>query len=193
MLRVILDNNNLSVYRLEKKSHISHATLFDIYSEKTNIEKCSSSILHCLAQALKISMDKLYNLLSYNDLSLIAYDESFDLFKSNICHELKHIGSKEFIKKYLSNKDIDEYFDKRMYLEALYLLSIVDYLCVENKLPLASNYDNIRLFKLNKLYVSKSIYLLLKAKQIKISEIYKEAIPSFLKHNIVEANIYDIA
>lgn len=192
MLKLLLNLNDVSLYRLEKDSHLSHATLNDLYNEKTNVEKCSSVLLHDIATSLKMSMDHLYSILSYDDLSLISYNSSFDLFKSNVCHELKELDYKDFLKKHLNNKTVKKYFDNDNKLEALYILSLIDYLCLSHNLPLIKEYDEIRQYKMNKLYVSESIYLLLRTKRIKLSSLYKEAIPSFMNHNIMEANIYDV-
>lgn len=192
MLKLLLNSNNVSLYKLEKTSGLSHATLNDLYNEKTNVEKCSSALIHDIATSLNMSMDKLYSILTYNDLSLLSFNDSFDLFKSNVCHELKEIDYKEFLKMHIINNTVPRYFDKNMKLEALYMLSLIDYLCMTYNLPLIKEYDVIRSYKLDKLYVPKSVYLLLKTKRIKISSLYKESIPIFLEHNILEANIYDI-
>ena len=182
----------MSVYKLEKASNVSHATLNDLYNERTNVEKCSSSLIHGIAKVLNISMDKLYAILSYNDLSLIAYNDSFDLFKSNVCHELSDLDYKAFLKKHLSNNTVEKYYKENKVLESLYLLSMIDYLCQSHNIPLVKQYNYLRECKLDKLYVPKSIYLLLKSKSAKISELYNNSINEFINHNIMEANIYDI-
>ena len=192
MLKLLLNEKNMSVYKLEKSSHISHATLNDLYNERTSVEKCSSALIYNIAKTLNISMDKLYSFLSYNDLSLLSYSDSFDLFKSNICHELAALDYKEFLKKHFTNNTVTKLFDNNELLESLYLLSMIDYLCLSHNLPIVKEYNDIREYKIDKLYVSKSIYLLLKTKSIKISDIYNDSIDVFLRHNIAEANIYDV-
>ena len=182
----------MSVYKLEKTSHVSHATLNDLYNERTNVEKCSSSLVHDIAKALNISMDKLYAILSYNDLSLITYNDSFDLFKSNVCHELSDLDYKAFLKKHLSNNTVEKYYKENKVLESLYLLSMIDYLCQSHNIPLVKQYNYLREYKLDKLYVPKSIYLLLKSRNAKISELYNNAIKVFLEHNILESNVFDV-
>lgn len=192
MLRVLLLEKNISLYKLEKTSCVCHATLNDLYNEKTNIEKCSSSLIHNIAKAMDMSMDELYDILSYDNLSLLSYSESFDLFKSNVCHELKEIKYQKFLQKHLLNNSVKEYFDNNKKTEALYLLSMIDYLCTSNSLPIPKEYDEIRRYKLKKLYVPKSVYLLLKSKTINVTKLFNESIDVFLKHNIMEANIYDV-
>ena len=102
MLRAILQSKDLSLYELEKTSQISHATLSDIYNEKSNVNNCSVLVMSKMAKALGVTIDDLYDFLLYDNMSLFAFDSSFDLFKSNVCHELKRLGDIEFIKKYLS-------------------------------------------------------------------------------------------
>ena len=189
MLRVILNEKNQSLYQLEKSSHVSHATLNDIYNERCNIDNCSIFVLSKIADSLNMSIDSLYKYLSYKDLSYIAYDEDFDLFKSNVLQMMKTVGEKTFIKEIEEKNEIQELFSQKEYLKSLYLLSLLDYLSDKNELDKNDKYDDIRGMKLNKMYVPKSIYLLLLTKTIKISKVYKESIKTFLDHNIVEAEI----
>ena len=102
MLRLILEEKNLSLYRLEKESHISHATIFDLYNEKSDIKKCSVELIFKLAVALDMDVKELYSYLTYSNLNLISYSREFDLFKSNVCHELNNIGDKVFSRLFLS-------------------------------------------------------------------------------------------
>ena len=192
MLRAILQSKDLSLYELEKTSQISHATLSDIYNEKSNINNCSVLVMSKMAKALGVTIDDLYDFLLYDNMSLFSFDASFDLFKSNVCHELKNLGDIEFIKKYLTNNEIVALYNKKDYKESLYLLSLVDYLSKENNLPLVSEFDEIRNKKLNRIYVSKSLYYLLKTRVVKVSEVFKECLTEFLKHNIVEADIRNV-
>lgn len=193
MLRVILNDKNKSLYQLEKTSHISHATLNDIYNEKYNIDKCSISLISKMADALDMSIDSLYKCLSYNDLSLITYNEDFDLFKSNTLQRLKATNEKEFINNLVDNNTVESLFDKKDYLKSLYLVSLIDYLSKNNNEELLERYNEIRKTKLDRLYVPKSVYLLLATKTIKITKIFKESITTFLDHNIVEAEIDNVA
>ena len=192
MLRAILSNQNISLYQLEKISHISHATLNDIYNEKSNIDNCSVLVMSKLASSLNMDIDSLYKKLVYDDLSLFTYSEDFDLFKSSTLQRLKSEGEEKFLKRVVDTQLIDEYYSYENYLEAFYLLSLVDYLYSKNKKPLLKQYDVIRSLKLTYIYVPKSIYLLLMSKRITVTQIYKESIKEFLSHNIVEAHIDDV-
>ena len=189
MLRLILESKNKSLYRLEKESHISHATLSDIYNEKYDIKKSSIELLYKLSKALDIDMDELYELLTYKSMKYISFNKDFDIFKSSVAQELKNTSDKEFLVKYLTSDVINHYYSSNDYLKALYLVSMVDYLCKKNNLPLANKFDEIRKKKIKTLYVPESVYLLLSSNMTNISQIVKESNPEFLKHNIVEAEI----
>ena len=192
MLRAILSNQNISLYQLEKISHISHATLNDIYNERSNISNCSVLVMSKLANSLNMDIDSLYKKLIYDDLSLFTYSEDFDLFKSNTLQRLKSEGEEKFLKRVEDDQLIEGYYKYEKYLEAFYLLSLADYLYAKNKKPLLKQYDVIRSLKLTYIYVPKSIYLLLMSKRITVTQIYKESIKEFWSHNIVEALIDDV-
>ena len=193
MLRAILEKKNMSMYKLEKSSKISHATLSDLMNEKTKAENCSSSLLKEISSSLNMSMDSLYNKLTYKDLSDVRFDKEFDLFKSNIAHELHARKDREFLKKYLLNDDIEDLFRDKKYKEAIYIVALIDYICQCHDLPIPTKYSDIRNYKLDSYYVSESLYHLMETKQILFSTIYKESIPSFRDHNIIEAEIENVA
>lgn len=192
MLRTILSDKNLTLYQLEKSSHISHATLNDIYNEKSNIDHCSISVVSKIANTLNMSIDTLYDYLSYKDLSLFKYDDDFDLFKSNTLQRLKRTDEISFINQLISETLIEDLYKQKEYSKSLYLLSLIDYLSIKNNVPLENKYAELRNAKLDRVYVPKSIFLLLATKIVKVSDIYKESIDTFLSHNIVEAEIYSV-
>ncbi len=193
MLRAILEKKNMSIYRLEKSSNISHATLSDLVNEKTKPENCSSFLLKEISSSLNMSMDDLYDKLTYKDLSAIKFDKKFDLFKSNVAHELHSLEYKAFLKKYLTSNEIEEMFENKKQKEALYLVALIDFICQCHNLPIPTKYNNIRNYKLETYYVSESLYRLMETKQILFSTIYKESISSFKDHNIIEADIDNVA
>ena len=192
MLRTILNEKNISLYQLEKSSQISHATLNDIYNERINIDNCSVSTMSKLAKALNMTIDELYDKLAYKDLSYFAYDDDFDLFKSNTLQQLKRMSADAFVKHVITNAFIDSYYQNKDYVKAFYLLSLIDYLCETNNIPITHDYDYLRGIRLSKTFISKSLYLLLLTKNIKITEVYKECIRTFKDHNILEAQIDNV-
>ena len=120
---------------------------------------------------------------------------SFEIFKSNICHYVKDMGDIDFLINTIKTDKIYKYLVKQWYREALYLLGMVDYLCRENDVPLLEDYNELRRVKLNKMLYPAGIIILCavlgneepKAKSL------QEAIPEFLRHNIVESEVRNIA
>lgn len=55
----ILDNIGMTKYRLAKLSGIPHATLSELCSGKTSIEKCSGETLYKIAKVLNVSIESL--------------------------------------------------------------------------------------------------------------------------------------
>lgn len=55
----ILTESGMTKYKLAKLSGVPHATLNDICSGKTRIEKCSGETLYKLAKALQVTMETL--------------------------------------------------------------------------------------------------------------------------------------
>ena len=55
----MLTENGMTKYRLAKLSDVPHATLNDICSGKTKLEKCSAETIYKLAKALKVPMELL--------------------------------------------------------------------------------------------------------------------------------------
>lgn len=54
-----LEEKGMTKYRLSKLSGVPHATLNDLCSGKTRIEKCSAETLYKIAKALQVSMEML--------------------------------------------------------------------------------------------------------------------------------------
>lgn len=192
MLKAILEEHNMSLYKLEKLSNISHATLSDLANEKTNPNNCSSLLLNKISKTLDISMDDLFARLTYENLSSIDFDKNFDLFKSNVDQEFKRIKPIGFIKKYANNGEIKRLFDEKKYPHSFYLIALLDYSCKKIHMPLFLEYDMIRRQKLDKILVPESIYRLLEYKQMTLNDALSHSIPEFLAYNIVEADIEDV-
>ena len=57
----ILIQTGMTKYRLRKLSGVPHATLNDLCSGKTRIEKCSGETLYRLAKVLGVSIEELYD------------------------------------------------------------------------------------------------------------------------------------
>lgn len=64
----LLQKRGISRYRLSKDSKVPWATLSDIYSGKTELERCSVATLTKLSKALGISMEELLLLETGKDM-----------------------------------------------------------------------------------------------------------------------------
>lgn len=59
IIETLLKKQNMSKYRLAVQAGIPHATLSDICSGKTKLEKCSAETIYKLAKALNVTMELL--------------------------------------------------------------------------------------------------------------------------------------
>lgn len=192
-LNEALAQKNITKYRLWKESGVPQATISDICTGKTKIEKCSAETIYRIAKVLDVSMESLIA----PALQRIDEDRkrpSFDTFKSNVCHQLKDLGDIPFIIQLLQSNQIRKLYEKKWYPEALYLLAMLDYLSRENHVPHCKNYNDIRNSKLQKLVFPSSIIILCKVmKSDKPKEdIIRIAIPEFLRFNIVESEVRNV-
>lgn len=120
---------------------------------------------------------------------------SFEIFKSNVCHQVKEQGELEFIKKTILSNEVQKLYEKKWYPESLYLVAMVDYLCRKNSIPQYGGYNKLRQCKLNDIIYPSSIltlYLLSKDENV-LEESYNKSIPEFKKFNIVESEVENIA
>lgn len=77
-----LEKQNLTKYRLSKESGIPQATVNDICSGKTDLDKCAAGTLYRLAKVLGVSIEDIL------DSAHQEYRGSFETFKSNTCHHV---------------------------------------------------------------------------------------------------------
>ena len=83
----IMDDRNITKYRLAKNTGIPYTTISDICSGKAQLEKCSVETVYKIAKELGVSIETLIE--PYMEERL-----DFELFKSNTCHRLKELGDK---------------------------------------------------------------------------------------------------
>ena len=183
----LLAQKGITKYRLAKTSGVPQTTVTDICSGKAKIENCSGETIYKLAKTLDVSMESLV-------ADSMEYRPAFEIFKSNVCHMVKDMGDLDFLINTLETGKIREFYEREWYVECLYLLAMVDYLSRENKFPLCSGYDDIRRVKLQKTVFPAGILAICaayKSDEPK-SESLREAIPEFLRHNIVEAEVRNV-
>ena len=193
IIEELLSDRKMSRYRLSKESGIPQATISDICSGKTSLEKCSAGTLYRMAKVLNVTVDSLLEA-SFSEKEK-QHRSSFETFKSNTCHYVKDLGEIDFIIHTLEQDMIGELYQKKWYPEAMYLLAMVDYLSRRNDLQLCTRYDAIRQQKLAQpLYPSGVLIRAAVTQNEEVKrEAMKKAIPEFLRFNIVEYEVDDIA
>ena len=187
----LLAREGMSRYRLSKLSGIPMTTITDICSGKADPDRCAAGTLYKIAQVLGVTVDAILE-----DAHKEAADDrcTFEIFKSNICHHVKDKGDLDFIIETLEADDIRKLYEKQWHIEALYLLAMVDYLSRINGLPMCSNYNDIRCHRLEKPLFSASVLVASAAAEddhVKEKAI-AEAIPEFMKFNIVESEVRNV-
>lgn len=118
----------------------------------------------------------------------------FEVFKSNVCHMVKFDGDLDFIVEMLRSNIIRKYWEEGHYPESFYLLGMLDYLSRIHELPLYAGYDDIRTYSLEDVYYPLDFELIAKINPVlDVREKEKEdAIPEFLRFNIVEKEIRNV-
>ena len=179
--------NHMSMYRLAKTSEVPYATLNDIVSGRTRLEKCSVETVYRLSRALNISMEDLI-------APYLVKRPSFENFKSTVCHRVKSMGDIAFIADTLERQEIRDYYDRKWYPESLYLLAMLDFLSRENDIPLCDEYDDLRLCKLEKPIYPAGIRAVCAAMKndTAMKQAADMAIPEFARFNIIENEVRNV-
>ncbi len=187
MISELLAEKKLTKYRISRNTGLPYSTVSDIVSGKTSPDKCSAETIYKLAKAIGISMEALLEPYLYKRIS-------FELFKGNVCHKLKELGDLDFIIYVLEGNSIREYFGRKWYPESLYLLAMLDHISRINHIPLCSEYNVLRGYKLKDTIYPAGV---IAAVSVSGTDDLKKksaraAIPEFLRHNIVESEIRDV-
>ena len=186
-INTLLTKKNITKYKLAKLSGVPQTTVIDICSGKARIENCSGVTIYKLAKALDVSMESLV-------ADRVEHRPAFETFKSNVCHSVKDMGDLDFLINTLETGKIRELYEREWFAESLYLLAMVDYLSRENDFPLCADYDDIRHTKLQRTVFPAGVLAMCavyKSDEPK-TESLREAIPEFLRHNIVEAEVRNV-
>ncbi|MBQ8563072.1 MAG: helix-turn-helix transcriptional regulator [Firmicutes bacterium] len=188
MINKLIEQKSITKYRLSQISQIPYTTVSDICNGKAQLEKCSAETIYKLAKALDVTMEELIE-------PCMESRCSFDLFRSSVCHRVKEKNDINFLIEVLQKDEIRHYYRKKWYAESLYLLGMVDYLSHLHDVPLCTQYDDLRKLKLKKPLFPTSILttaaVSTDGKKVK-EEALREAIPEFLRFNIVECEVRDI-
>jgi transcriptional regulator with XRE-family HTH domain len=187
MLDRILKERNMTIYQCAKFSGIPYTTLSEVVRGKTKIEKCSAETVYRLSKILNVSMEELMT-------DSLEQRMDFEIFKSNVCHLVKDRDDLDFIITTLQADEINRYWNKNWYPEAFYLLAMVDYLSRLNDIPLCTKYDDIRTQSLKEPLYPRDITMAAKLSPDKkvMEKSRREAIPEFLRFNIIESEIRNV-
>ena len=191
IINELLEKEKMSRYRLSKESGVAMTTITDICSGKADINKCAAGTLHKIAKVLGVTVD---SILENNNQDRVDYRCSFETFKSNTCHHVKDTGDIDFIIETLESDEIGKLYKRRWYRESMYLLAMIDYLSRMNNLPLCTNYNEIRSKKLDNTCFSAGVTVAYAAtgdESIK-EKALANAIPEFMRFNIVESEVRDV-
>ena len=71
----LMENRNITQYRLSKDSGIAYTTINDICSGKAQLEKCSAETIYRISKVLGVSMESLVE-------PCLEVRSDFDLFRS---------------------------------------------------------------------------------------------------------------
>lgn len=192
-LTSLLRERQLSVYQCAKESTVPYTTLLDIVRGKTRIEKCTAETLYKLATTLNVTMEELLAE-CFRENENTSDSRDFEIYKSNICHLVKDKGDINFIIDTLKENQIRTYWERKWYRESFYLLAMVDYLSRENDLPLCNDYEDIRNCALPEPLYPRDVILAAKLDaSLDVKEqCLKEAIPEFMRFNIIESEIRNV-
>ena len=187
MINDLMENKKITKYRLAKNSGVPYTTISDICSGKAQIEKGSAETIYRIAKELDVSMESIIE--PYLEMRI-----DFELFKSNICHDLKEKGDIQFIVELLERDSIRKYHRKKWYPECLYLLAMLDYISRLNNIPICTQYDDLRNTKLKQIIYPSSVLVAARVTKNNdvIQQAIRESIPEFIKFNIVESEVRNV-
>lgn len=184
-VKEILKSQNKSMYWLAKQTGLAYSTINDICNEKVDILDCSVRNARKICDALDVNLE------DFEDDDL---NDDFELFKSEICHDLKRKGDIRFLLDVLKSDQINDFYKKKKYKECYYLLAMVDYISRVNNVPLVTNFNYLRKYKLDDVIYPRSIIM---AAEITHNEklktdAFNNSIPEFKRFNIVENEVRNV-
>ena len=186
-LNEALAQKNITKYRLWKESGVPQATISDICTGKTNIEKCSAETIYRIAKVLDVSMESLIAP-AVRSLDEERRRPSFEVFKSNVGHEVQELGQLNFLEKYLIGNEVETLWEYNK-LNALYLVAMIDYVSRINGISLCSKYDKYRSYKLKEEIYPSSYYV---HKKVVSSYKMENIIAEFERFGIIEGDVFNV-
>ncbi len=182
-----LKEKGINKYQFSQMSGIPYSTICDIVSGKTPLKRCSAETIYKISEASGIPIETLVR-------SACDKPASFELFKNNICHEVKQKTEITFLIDLLESDEIRKRFAEGRLKESLYLLGMLDYLSRKNDVPLCEDYEDLRHYKFEEPIFPSSLLVraeVMQDESIK-TEAIKNAIPEFIRFNIVENEVENV-
>jgi transcriptional regulator with XRE-family HTH domain len=133
----LLAQKNMTRYRFARQSGIPQTTMTDICSGKAQLKNCSGETLYRISKTLGVSIESLI-------ADAIDYRTDMESYKREIDLRVKNMGSLRFIIDALESDEIRRLYDKGQQSESMYLLAMLDYLSIENDLPVCADYAELR-------------------------------------------------
>lgn len=124
----------------------------------------------------------------------ISNYDNYTTYTSELCHMLKRVGDHDFIRDILKYVDIDSLLQLGRKKHALYTVALIDYISKENNIPLKSELDKYRDMRMEVLSYPSGVETytrVVNGNDMK-EKALTNAIPEFLKYNIVETSIRNI-
>lgn len=127
-------------------------------------------------------------------LDFKSIPKDFEIFKSNLQHELKWLGDVDFLIRVIEENRPIVLYEHGYNREALYTLAAIDYLCRINGVPCVAEYNDLRCLRFEKPVWPRGIITisLLEKNSDAKEQALKECIPEFKRHNIIERSLRDV-
>ena len=126
--------------------------------------------------------------MSYEPNTIMIDYPNFEIFKSNMCHQLKSLGDFEFMKELLTTSIVEDYWNNQQILEALYLVCMFDTLCEKYHMKTHKKFSAVRSHKITPPVYPLDVRMGLDSKE----GCEKVALPIFKEHGIMEVDIYSV-
>lgn len=97
MLKDILDQRGISVYKLSKETGISYSTLNDVVIEKTDIKNISANMLYRIAKYLDLTMEMLYEGIGTGAETIFVWNEGRNVILQFSHQRIQYLGPKNLL------------------------------------------------------------------------------------------------
>lgn len=180
----LLENKEITAYRLSKDSGVPFSTISDLLNGKSKPENIRLTHALLLSDVLCVDVKELAS------LEMPRENVEFRYFRSNVLHDLRRKGDKNFIQYILNAKIIDTEYKRGEIECALYLLALVEYLDRVNGFNLRiGRYKKLKGMTLPSVLFPGSDLIHFDTVKDAEDRIGVELIPEFAKYNIVEESV----